>query len=229
MPLSKFTYVCRDCKAETTETKPHISDTYTCSKCSLVQPVAIVSCIEPQPTPAGDNDPESRAFNAAFQRNIEKMTGKGRHAQPPASGIESVLAERGSRYGDFRDHGFVTQNIKSAMRASKKWVFLTPAQQEALEMIAHKIGRILNGDPNYKDSWVDIEGYAHLISQALETSEEAVGKFVDNLLQQNANGELHPPVHEHVFESEKLLPSTCEVASISPSETHPPKTIKPAG
>lgn len=29
-------------------------------------------------------------------------------------------------------------------------------------MIAHKIGRILNGDPNYRDSWDDIAGYAKL-------------------------------------------------------------------
>ena len=35
-------------------------------------------------------------------------------------------------------------------------------------MIAHKIGRILNGDPNYADSWVDIAGYAQLVANELE-------------------------------------------------------------
>lgn len=34
-------------------------------------------------------------------------------------------------------------------------------------MIVHKIGRILNGDPNYADSWHDIAGYATLIDQQL--------------------------------------------------------------
>lgn len=38
---------------------------------------------------------------------------------------------------------------------------------EALEMIAHKIGRILNGDPGYADSWVDIAGYAQLVADRL--------------------------------------------------------------
>ncbi len=30
------------------------------------------------------------------------------------------------------------------------------------EVIADKIARILNGDPNYKDNWHDIQGYAKL-------------------------------------------------------------------
>lgn len=45
---------------------------------------------------------------------------------------------------------------------------LDPDQREALEMIAHKIARILNGDPNYADSWVDIAGYAKLIADRLQ-------------------------------------------------------------
>jgi hypothetical protein len=36
-------------------------------------------------------------------------------------------------------------------------------QQEALDMICHKIGRIINGDANYDDSWRDIAGYAQLV------------------------------------------------------------------
>ena len=34
-------------------------------------------------------------------------------------------------------------------------------------MIAHKMGRILNGDPSYIDSWTDIVGYAKLIETDL--------------------------------------------------------------
>ena len=40
-------------------------------------------------------------------------------------------------------------------------------EQEALDMIFHKIARILNGDPNYADSWHDIAGYATLIDKEL--------------------------------------------------------------
>ena len=35
-------------------------------------------------------------------------------------------------------------------------------------MILHKIGRILAGDPNHKDHWVDIAGYANLPIKEIE-------------------------------------------------------------
>lgn len=76
--------------------------------------------------------------------------------------IKEVLKERGSRYGKFKDHAEVTQKLKLVMRDHPRWCFLTPSKKEALEMIAHKIGRILNGDPDYLDNWVDIVGYAQL-------------------------------------------------------------------
>jgi len=82
--------------------------------------------------------------------------------------ITSTLAERGSRYGDFAGHARITQSLKSIMWNTPKWDTLSPAQMESLEMIVHKIGRILNGDPNYHDSWHDIEGYARLVSETLE-------------------------------------------------------------
>jgi hypothetical protein len=41
-------------------------------------------------------------------------------------------------------------------------------QWEALEMIVHKIGRIVNGNPDVVDHWVDIAGYAKLVSDRLQ-------------------------------------------------------------
>jgi hypothetical protein len=86
--------------------------------------------------------------------------------------INSTLQERGNRYGDFEGHADITQAIKMVMTGAMivtdtKWYGLSPSQKEALEMIAHKIGRILNGDPNYDDSWRDIAGYATLIVNQL--------------------------------------------------------------
>ena len=91
--------------------------------------------------------------------------------------IAEILAERGNRYGDFYGHAVITQNLKGVMYEQGNWYKLSPDQQEALEMIAHKIGRILNGDPNYADSWVDIAGYAKLVSDRLEanTQQELFG------------------------------------------------------
>ena len=82
------------------------------------------------------------------------------------SDIDTTLAERGKRYGDFKEHARITQNIKSAMNDGN-WHDLSSDKKEALEMIAHKIGRILNGDPEYHDSWHDIVGYAKLVADNL--------------------------------------------------------------
>lgn len=81
--------------------------------------------------------------------------------------IDSTLAERGSRYGDFSEHARITQNIKAAMMDSPNWAILSPDKKEALEMVAHKVGRILNGDPGYHDSWHDIIGYTKLVADSL--------------------------------------------------------------
>lgn len=82
--------------------------------------------------------------------------------------IDQVLAERGARYGKFTGHALITQTLKEVMFSTAKWATLDPDQKEALEMIAHKIGRILNGDPNYDDSWKDIAGYAELVAKRLQ-------------------------------------------------------------
>ena len=80
---------------------------------------------------------------------------------------DEILAERGQRYGDFDKHADITQSLKKAMASTPGWRRLAPDQREALEMNAHKIGRILNGDPNYADSWEDIAGYAKLVANRL--------------------------------------------------------------
>jgi uncharacterized protein (UPF0297 family) len=83
------------------------------------------------------------------------------------SDIDITLAERGSRYGEFPDHAAITQDIKGAMQGHGGWENLADDQKEALEMVAHKIGRIINGDPNYIDSWTDIIGYVRLVEKRL--------------------------------------------------------------
>jgi hypothetical protein len=82
--------------------------------------------------------------------------------------INATLAERGSRYGKFIGHANICQYLKDAMRRLEKWDSLADDQKEALEMIQHKVARILNGDPNYADNWIDIAGYATLVADRLE-------------------------------------------------------------
>ena len=84
--------------------------------------------------------------------------------------ITQTLTDRGNRYGPFIGHAEVTQRLKRVMaeELAKRGKPLADDQWEALEMIAHKIGRIINGDPDYDDSWVDIAGYAKLVSDRLQ-------------------------------------------------------------
>ena len=87
---------------------------------------------------------------------------------PLKDSLDTTLEDRGKKYGKFTDHAAITQSLKQTMYHQPKWEKLTDDQKEALEMIAHKIGRILNGDPNYADSWIDIAGYAKLVADRLE-------------------------------------------------------------
>jgi hypothetical protein len=84
--------------------------------------------------------------------------------------VTEILEERGSRYGEFITHAAVTQQIKEVISKHlyARGKVLKVDQQEALDMIAHKIGRIVNGDPDYADSWIDIAGYAKLVADRLE-------------------------------------------------------------
>lgn len=81
--------------------------------------------------------------------------------------ITKTLEERGQRYGSFNENSKIMQDLKERMRQTPNWRMLTSAQKEALDMVAHKIGRILGGDPNYHDSWHDIGGYAKLVADGL--------------------------------------------------------------
>lgn len=87
------------------------------------------------------------------------------------SEIDKTLQERGSRYGTFKGHAGVTQQLKNVIQGGANYHKTNSSQKEALEMIAHKIGRIVNGDPNYDDSWRDIAGYAELIVKELNGEE----------------------------------------------------------
>lgn len=77
-------------------------------------------------------------------------------------GMSETLSERGARYGDFTDHAIIAQNMQDVMRRTQGWDILTPVKKQALTVIADKIARILNGDPDYRDNWHDIQGYAKL-------------------------------------------------------------------
>ena len=70
---------------------------------------------------------------------------------------------RGSTHGDFTSVSNVAQEIKQSMKRGRSE--LTVNQQEALDLIATKIARIVCGNPHFPDHWEDIKGYAELGKQ----------------------------------------------------------------
>lgn len=118
------------------------------------------------------SDTENGSYRVWY-KNVKRVVRYGDGQLIPAaetaqSDINTTLEERGNRYGEFDNHAAITQNLKRAMVNSPNWAKLSDDKKEALEMIAHKIGRILNGDPEYKDSWHDIIGYAKLVEKTLK-------------------------------------------------------------
>ena len=87
--------------------------------------------------------------------------------------VNATLAERQKTHGDFEENAELSQALKYVMRNLGNWDELRPDQQEALEVIQHKIARILTGDPNLIDSYRDICGYSQLVVNRLERSDGA--------------------------------------------------------
>ena len=85
---------------------------------------------------------------------------------------EELLKERGNRYGEFDINAAISQSLKNVMKSTPSWGDLRPYQKEALEMIQHKISRILNGDVTYVDNWADIIGYSQLALDKLQRENE---------------------------------------------------------
>ena len=77
--------------------------------------------------------------------------------------VDQILEQRQSTHGEFEHHAVYSASIKAVMRAlPQHWNVLSPVQQEALDMIAHKMARVLAGDNKHRDHWLDIIGYAKL-------------------------------------------------------------------
>ena len=78
-----------------------------------------------------------------------------------------LLKEREKTHGDFFCNSLYSQSLKMIMKSSKNWEGLSEFKKESLEMIVHKIGRILAGDSNCEDHWDDIAGYSKLVSNKI--------------------------------------------------------------
>lgn len=110
--------------------------------------------------------------------------------------IESILEERQKTHGEFAKHAAIAQDLKSIVLLHRPGT-LSLAQREALDMIMHKIARILNGNPNHKDHWNDIAGYATLVARELNKTPEN-HTCVCWCVTTEQRGSTHPPCSDIV-------------------------------
>ena len=81
---------------------------------------------------------------------------------------EELLAERQKTHGSFAETAEISQHLKDFYRSLPGWKRLSVPQREALDSKALKIARILSGQANFKDHWVDDAGYATLGANACD-------------------------------------------------------------
>lgn len=113
-------------------------------------------------------DPSGHKFNDQLLEANRALLAMSDQTSAAPMHKDPLLAARGARYGAFKDNSKISQALKAVMRQEPKWQALDPDMKEALEMIAHKISRILAGDPYYDDSWVDVSGYATRVADRLK-------------------------------------------------------------
>ena len=78
-----------------------------------------------------------------------------------------ILAQRRKTHGDWRKTATVAAAMKTTARACPSWARMSLAQQEACDAIITKLARVLCGNPNHRDHWADVAGYASLVSSTL--------------------------------------------------------------
>jgi hypothetical protein len=83
-----------------------------------------------------------------------------------------VLQERGNRYGTFESNARTCQLLKNVLHAQEGWYELSYVQREALEMMMHKVSRLVNGDSTYLDTVIDIAGYNQLMLEHMRSQNE---------------------------------------------------------
>lgn len=94
-------------------------------------------------------------------------------AEPTITTLDALIEARGRTHGDYAVHALITQNLKRVIthHVADLDRRLDDDMQESLDMITHKIGRIIAGNPAEPDHWRDIAGYAQLVANRLAAND----------------------------------------------------------
>jgi len=79
----------------------------------------------------------------------------------------TILKERQKTHGEYERLAAVAQSIKNILRSAPNYGALSAVQSESVDLIATKLARIVCGDPDELDHYIDISGYADLVVRNL--------------------------------------------------------------
>jgi hypothetical protein len=114
------------------------------------------------------NDPVQIKVKNAYDKAMADIISTPPEFNYVGKDVENILKDRSAQYGKFSVHAEITQKLKAVIYQHPNVRNLQAHHLEALDMIVHKIGRIVNGNPDFKDSWDDIAGYATLVSKIID-------------------------------------------------------------
>ena len=119
----------------------------------------------PEELPFIDDEPKRKRISVT----ISKPLLNDQYAE--IEKVRQTLNQRQEQYGSFEDVAMITEQMVDVMRRGY-YENLAYNQKMALYMICSKMARIVNGNPNHKDSWHDIAGYATLIDNELVSEKD---------------------------------------------------------
>jgi hypothetical protein len=104
------------------------------------------------------------------EAKLKEMIESWRTEADTDADVDDILDKRAATYGSFINVALFAQEMKELIRGAldEQNAGLQADHQEALDMITSKIARIIIGDSNHIDSWIDIAGYATLVADRLQ-------------------------------------------------------------
>lgn len=135
--------------------------------------------------------------------------------------VDKILKEREETHGDFAVNSKVMQVYKRQIRDIPTWNGLTFSKKESLDMIIHKLARILCGDATWLDSWYDIQGYTQLIinqSKHIDIDSQVLRSTPGDLMYTSPNAKTMDSLLFSMCTSimDCVFLATCNPSSISP-------------
>lgn len=126
---------------------------------------------------------------------------------------EPPIDERHETHGDYTNTAQVSQHLKNTMRNARNWNRLSCDKKESLDLIMTKVSRIMSGEPNEPDHWLDIEGYAKLARERLgETTAAREARLSDDghrvkLTPREIDIQIRNEIEKKVEEGQRITPT----------------------